>query len=96
MALLLSAIETVHGILFNSYMHSGSLRPEDIRLDCNARTIVNYGFIFATAQAAVIVLPAARASVQSRWFLLLVTTVTVNLALLVLLCNMTARYIHFP
>jgi hypothetical protein len=95
-ALVLSAIETVHGILFNSYMFIGSLRPEAIQVDCNARAVVNYGFVFATAQAAVIVLPLARASVQSRWFLILITTITVNLALLVLLCNVTARYFHFP
>ncbi len=96
MALILSAIETAHGILFHSYSFIGSPRPENNQSDCNARTIVNYGFVFAVAQAAVIALPVARASVQSRWFLLLVTTVTINLALLVLLCNLTARYIHFP
>lgn len=96
MALILSAIETVHGILFNSYMLSGSLRPEDIQMDCNARAVVNYGFVFATAQAAVIAFPFSRVSVQSRWFLLLVTTVTVNLVLLVLLCNSTAGFFRFP
>lgn len=96
MALILSAIETVHGILFYSYSSVGSLRPENIQSDCNARTIVNYGFAFAIAQAAVIGLPWARASVRSRWFLIIATVVTVNLALLVLLCNLTARHLHFP
>ena len=95
MALLLSAIETVNGIL-NSYMFIDALKPEQIQLDCNASGVVHYGFVFATAQAAVIVFPFARASVQTRWFLLLVTTVTINLALLVLLCNLTAGYFRFP
>lgn len=96
LALILSAIETVLGILFCSYSFVGSLRPEEIQSDCNVRTIVNYGFTFAIAQAAVIGLPRARASVRSRWFLTLATAVTVNLALLILLCNLTARYFHFP
>ncbi len=96
MALLLSAIETVYGILNFSYAHSGLLRPEYIRSSCNACAVVNYGFVFAMAQAAVIVLPVARASVHSRWFLLLVTIITVNLALLILLCNLTAQSFRFP
>lgn len=93
MALILSAIATVNGI-GSSYMFIDASNSEQIRLECNASAIVNYGFVFVTAQAAVMVFPVARASIQSRWFLLLVTAVTVNIALLVLLCNMTAPY--FP
>ncbi len=95
LALLLSGIETVNGI-WNSYEFIDALKPEQIRLVCNSSVIFHYGFVFAAAQAAVIVLPWARASAGSRWFLILVTAVTVNLALLVLFCNLTARYFRFP
>ena len=99
-ALLISAFETVRNILNFLTVVSVSGGPsqlkELVQASSNANAVMGYGFLFSCTLAAVLFLPAARASVQSVWFLVLVTAITANLGMLVLFCNISAGYFGLP
>jgi hypothetical protein len=95
LSLVFAGIETTNGVQ-NSYMFIGALHSEDIRTHCNAIAVTTYGFVLAVTLAAILVFPFARDSIRSQAYFPLAVIITINLTLLILLCNRTAPYFRFP
>ena len=89
-ALLLSAFETVRGIL-NGYWGISGPRGQRltglIQTINNINAILEYGFVLSCALAVILAVPKARESVARAWFIVLVLVVSTNIGVLIWFCN---------
>src|SRR4051812_13637137 len=95
-AIVFSAFDTVDAMFVSLTAGCcGSPRRLQRIIQCifNGNAVLGYGFVFSCVLAAIVALPSARASVRSVWLIALVTVVSVNLALLVLIGNAWATCI---